>query len=89
MYDLAGSIVYLLVSVFVAVERITQNVVKSHMETSQYSVEELKRLAWTSYNADETRCFQNKVRVLHALFTAKVHCVHFSGNHITHAHCVH
>lgn len=42
------------------IERITQNVVKSHMETSQYSVEELKRLAWTSYSADETRCFQNK-----------------------------
>ncbi|KAL2090049.1 hypothetical protein ACEWY4_014737 [Coilia grayii] len=42
------------------IDRITQNVVKSHLETSQYSTEELKRLAWTSYTADETRCYQNK-----------------------------
>lgn len=42
-------------------ERITQNVVKSHIETSQYSTEELKRFAWTLYTPEEMRVFQNKV----------------------------
>jgi len=42
-------------------ERITQNVVKSHIETSQYSSEELKRLAWTLYTHEEIRVYQNKV----------------------------
>ncbi|XP_041912736.1 RAR-related orphan receptor C a [Alosa sapidissima] len=42
------------------IDRITQNVVKSHMETSQYSAEELKKLAWNTYTAEETRCFQSK-----------------------------
>ncbi|KAL4634734.1 semaphorin-6B-like [Arapaima gigas] len=41
-------------------ERITQNVVKSHLETCQYSTEELKRLTWTLYTPEETRTFQNK-----------------------------
>lgn len=44
-------------------ERITQNVVKSHIETSQYSSEELKRLAWTLYTHEEIRVYQNKVSV--------------------------
>ena len=43
-------------------ERITQSVVKSHMETSRYSAEELKRLAWTMYSQEETRSYQTKVR---------------------------
>uniref|UniRef100_A0A8C9TCN3 RAR-related orphan receptor C a n=1 Tax=Scleropages formosus TaxID=113540 RepID=A0A8C9TCN3_SCLFO len=42
------------------IERITQNVVKSHLETCQYSTEELKRLTWTLYTPEETRTFQNK-----------------------------
>lgn len=42
-------------------ERITQSVVKSHIETSQYSTEELKRMAWTVYSPEETRSFQIKV----------------------------
>ncbi|XP_034035506.1 RAR-related orphan receptor C a isoform X2 [Thalassophryne amazonica] len=41
-------------------ERITQSVVKSHIETSQYSAEELKRLAWTLYSPEETRSYQTK-----------------------------
>lgn len=44
-------------------ERITQNVVKSHIETSQYSTEELKRFAWTLYTPEEIRVYQNKVSV--------------------------
>lgn len=42
-------------------ERLTQSVVKSHIETSQYSTEELKRMAWTVYSPEETRSFQVKV----------------------------
>ncbi|XP_029905176.1 RAR-related orphan receptor C a [Myripristis murdjan] len=42
------------------IERITQSVVKSHIETSQYSTEELKRLAWTLYSPEEIRSYQTK-----------------------------
>ncbi|XP_030629748.1 RAR-related orphan receptor C b [Chanos chanos] len=42
------------------IERITQNVVKSHLETCQYSAEELKRLTWNLYTPEETRSFQCK-----------------------------
>ncbi|RXN10322.1 nuclear receptor ROR-beta-like protein [Labeo rohita] len=41
-------------------DRITQNVVKSHLETCQYSTEELKKLTWNLYTPEETRCFQLK-----------------------------
>lgn len=46
---------------FPCLERITQNVVKSHIETSQYSTEELKRMAWTLYSPEEMRSYQTKV----------------------------
>uniref|UniRef100_A0AAR2L8H6 RAR-related orphan receptor C b n=1 Tax=Pygocentrus nattereri TaxID=42514 RepID=A0AAR2L8H6_PYGNA len=42
------------------IERITQNVVKSHVETCQYSTEELKRHTWNLYTPEETRSFQLK-----------------------------
>ncbi|TSQ01598.1 Nuclear receptor ROR-beta [Bagarius yarrelli] len=42
------------------IERITQNVVKSHLETCQYSTEELKRLNWNLYTPEETHSFQLK-----------------------------
>ncbi|XP_033937285.1 RAR-related orphan receptor C a [Pseudochaenichthys georgianus] len=42
------------------IERITQSVLKSHVETSHYSTEELKRMAWTLYSPEETRSFQTK-----------------------------
>ncbi|KAJ8378702.1 hypothetical protein AAFF_G00237510 [Aldrovandia affinis] len=41
-------------------EHITQSVVKSHLETCQYSSEELKRLVWNLYTPEETRALQNK-----------------------------
>ncbi|XP_049575004.1 RAR-related orphan receptor C a [Syngnathus scovelli] len=41
-------------------EHITQCVVKSHIETSQYSTEELKRMAWSTYSVEETRMYQSK-----------------------------
>ncbi|KAM3620464.1 uncharacterized protein V6R79_023866 [Siganus canaliculatus] len=42
------------------IERITQSVVKSHIETSQYSTEELKRMAWNLYSQEEMRSYQKK-----------------------------
>uniref|UniRef100_A0A7N8XQR6 RAR-related orphan receptor C b n=1 Tax=Mastacembelus armatus TaxID=205130 RepID=A0A7N8XQR6_9TELE len=41
-------------------ERITQSVVKSHLETCQYSVEDMKRFTWVQYTPEETRAYQNK-----------------------------
>ncbi|XP_029003875.1 RAR-related orphan receptor C a [Betta splendens] len=42
------------------IERITLSVVKSHFETSQHSTDDLKRMAWTLYSAEETRSYQTK-----------------------------
>ncbi|TRY81660.1 hypothetical protein DNTS_025983 [Danionella cerebrum] len=42
------------------IERITQNVVKSHLETCQHSTEELKKFTWSLYTPEETRSFQLK-----------------------------
>ncbi|XP_007242005.3 RAR-related orphan receptor C b [Astyanax mexicanus] len=42
------------------IEQITQNVVKSHVETCQYTSEELKRFTWNLYSPEETRSFQLK-----------------------------
>uniref|UniRef100_A0A8D3C4V3 RAR-related orphan receptor C b n=1 Tax=Scophthalmus maximus TaxID=52904 RepID=A0A8D3C4V3_SCOMX len=41
-------------------ERITQSIVKSHLETCQYSAEDMKRFTWVQYTPEETRAFQNK-----------------------------
>lgn len=49
--------------IYPCLERITQSVVKSHLETSQYSTDELKRMAWTLYSQEETRSCQTKVCV--------------------------
>lgn len=43
-------------------DRITQSIVKSHLETCQYSAEDMKRFTWVQYTPEETRTFQNKVR---------------------------
>lgn len=42
-------------------EHITQGIVKSHLETCQYSAEDMKRFSWVQYTPEETRVFQNKV----------------------------
>ncbi|XP_034737197.1 RAR-related orphan receptor C a [Etheostoma cragini] len=42
------------------IERITQSVLKSHIETCKYSTDELKRMAWTLYSPEETRSYQKK-----------------------------
>ncbi|XP_061878159.1 RAR-related orphan receptor C b [Entelurus aequoreus] len=41
-------------------ERMTQNIVKSHLETCQYSAEDMKRFTWVQYTPEDTRAFQNK-----------------------------
>nr|XP_057921943.1 RAR-related orphan receptor C b [Doryrhamphus excisus] len=41
-------------------DRITQNIVKSHLETCQYSAEDMKRFTWVQYTPEESRAFQNK-----------------------------
>ncbi|XP_020778881.1 RAR-related orphan receptor C b [Boleophthalmus pectinirostris] len=41
-------------------ERITQSIVKSHLETCQYSAEDMKRFTWVQYTPEEARNFQNK-----------------------------
>uniref|UniRef100_A0A669QV73 RAR related orphan receptor B n=1 Tax=Phasianus colchicus TaxID=9054 RepID=A0A669QV73_PHACC len=41
-------------------DRIAQNVVKSHLETCQYTAEELKHLAWSLYSPEEVRALQSK-----------------------------
>uniref|UniRef100_A0A8C6TDB0 RAR-related orphan receptor C b n=1 Tax=Neogobius melanostomus TaxID=47308 RepID=A0A8C6TDB0_9GOBI len=41
-------------------ERITQSIVKSHLETCQYSAEDMKRFTWVQYTPEESRSFQSK-----------------------------
>uniref|UniRef100_A0A3Q2FJ68 RAR-related orphan receptor C b n=1 Tax=Cyprinodon variegatus TaxID=28743 RepID=A0A3Q2FJ68_CYPVA len=45
---------------FVCIEHITQSIVKSHLETCQYSAEDMKRFTLVHYTPEETRGFQNK-----------------------------
>lgn len=52
-------------------EHITQSIVKSHLETCQYSVEDMKRFTWVQYSTEETRVYQNKVRVVDSRKGAK------------------
>lgn len=49
------------ICLFVFTDRITQSIVKSHLETCQYSAEDMKRFTWAQYTLEETRAFQNKV----------------------------
>ncbi|NXC77084.1 RORB protein, partial [Anhinga anhinga] len=42
------------------IDQVAQNVVKSHLETCQYTTEELKRLAWSLYSPEEVRTLQSK-----------------------------
>ncbi|KAM4605786.1 nuclear receptor ROR-beta-like [Polymixia lowei] len=41
-------------------EHITQSILKSHLETCQYSAEDMKRFTWAQYSPEEMRAFQNK-----------------------------
>nr|XP_014349560.1 PREDICTED: nuclear receptor ROR-beta [Latimeria chalumnae] len=44
------------------VDRIAQNIIKSHMETCQYTVEELQQLAWQTHTYEEVKVYHSKTR---------------------------
>uniref|UniRef100_A0A8C9WJD8 RAR-related orphan receptor B n=1 Tax=Scleropages formosus TaxID=113540 RepID=A0A8C9WJD8_SCLFO len=41
-------------------DRITQNIIKSHLETCQYTAEELQQLAWQTHTYEEVKLYQSK-----------------------------
>ncbi|KAG2465633.1 RORB protein, partial [Polypterus senegalus] len=43
-------------------DRIAQNIIKSHLETCQYTVEELQQLVWQTHSYEEIKMYQNKTR---------------------------
>uniref|UniRef100_A0A8C1MPG1 RAR-related orphan receptor B n=1 Tax=Cyprinus carpio TaxID=7962 RepID=A0A8C1MPG1_CYPCA len=43
-------------------DRIAQNIIKSHLETCQYTAEELQQLAWQTHSYEEVKMYQSKVR---------------------------
>lgn len=43
-------------------DRIAQNIIKSHLETCQYTTEELQQLAWQTHSYEEVKMYQSKVR---------------------------
>lgn len=43
-------------------DRIAQNIIKSHLETCQYTAEELQQLAWQTHSYEEVKMYQSKPR---------------------------
>ncbi|TRY81932.1 hypothetical protein DNTS_013392 [Danionella cerebrum] len=43
-------------------DRIAQNIIKSHLETCQYTAEELQQLAWQTHSYEEVKIYQSKTR---------------------------
>ncbi|XP_063050676.1 nuclear receptor ROR-beta [Engraulis encrasicolus] len=43
-------------------DRIAQNIIKSHLETCQYTAEELQQLAWQTHSYEEVKMYQSKTR---------------------------
>ncbi|XP_049433936.1 nuclear receptor ROR-beta isoform X1 [Epinephelus fuscoguttatus] len=43
-------------------DRIAQNIIKSHLETCQYTTEELQQLAWQTHSYEEVKMYQSKPR---------------------------
>lgn len=46
---------------FPLADRIAQNIIKSHLETCQYTTEELQQLAWQTHSYEEVKMYQSKV----------------------------
>lgn len=44
-------------------DRIAQNIIKSHLETCQYTADELQQLAWQTHSYEEVKIYQSKVRL--------------------------
>lgn len=76
-------------------DRIAQNIIKSHLETCQYTTEELQQLAWQTHSYEEVKMYQSKVRlyviIILILFS---YCCHSRGKKELHCplylcvHCV-
>lgn len=47
--------------IFFLTDRIAQNIIKSHLETCQYTMEELHQLAWQTHTYEEIKAYQSKV----------------------------
>ena len=47
--------------IFFLIDRIAQNIIKSHLETCQYTMEELHQLAWQIHTYEEIKAYQSKV----------------------------
>ena len=47
--------------IFFLIDRIAQNIIKSHLETCQYTMEELHQLAWQTHTYEEIKAYQSKV----------------------------
>ncbi|TSR04276.1 Nuclear receptor ROR-beta [Bagarius yarrelli] len=45
-------------------DRIAQNIIKSHLETCQYTVEELQQLSWQTHSYEEVKIYQSKILLL-------------------------
>ncbi|CAG06880.1 unnamed protein product, partial [Tetraodon nigroviridis] len=45
-----------------APNRLAQNIIKSHLETCQYTTEELQQLVWQTHSYEELKVYQSKVR---------------------------
>ncbi|XP_074984830.1 nuclear receptor ROR-beta isoform X4 [Caretta caretta] len=43
-------------------DRIAQNIIKSHLETCQYTMDELHQLAWQTHTYEEIKVYQSKAR---------------------------
>lgn len=74
---------------YLHLERITQSVVKSHLETCQYSTEELKRMAWSLYTAEETRTYQTKVSSVQVTHDNTTDSTCFNNNQVWKEHHAH
>ncbi|KAL2294700.1 hypothetical protein Nmel_008443, partial [Mimus melanotis] len=48
--------------IFLFTDGIAQNIIKSHLETCQYTMEELHQLAWQTHTYEEIKVYQSKTR---------------------------
>lgn len=61
------------------IDRIAQNIIKSHLETCQYTTEELQQLAWQTHSYEEVKMYQSKVNLQIISFSHSTLCVFFSS----------
>lgn len=54
--------------ILLSADRIAQNIIKSHLETCQYTMEELHQLAWQTHTYEEIKVYQSKVQSHNMIF---------------------